>query len=95
MVVDGGVYMEEEEEAGGGGGGGGGGRGDGGGGGGGGVVTGTAPVENKAKWWEGIIWWSWWVSVYLYLRISALTAFNSACRDCTWCCKAEMAPMHP
>lgn len=86
---------EEDERGGGGGGGGGGGKGVGGAGGGGGVI-GTTPVENKAKWWvDGIIWWSWWGSLYLYLKISALTAFSSTCRDCTWCCKAEIAPMQP
>lgn len=98
----GGVYTEEDEEtAGGGGGGRGGGRGVGGGGGGGGGVIETVPVENKARWWVGdiimLLLLSWCVAVwlYLYLKISALTAFNSACRDCTWCCKAEIAPMHP
>lgn len=70
----------------------GGGRGGGGGGGGGGAAIETAPDEGSiATWEEGIML----ASLSLYLSISPLTALSSACKDCTCCCKAEIAPMHP
>lgn len=85
--------MEEVHEVvlgrvGGGGGGGGGGCGAGTGDG---AATETAPEESKATWDDGIIL----ASLYLYFNISVLTAFSSACKDWTCCCKAEIAPMHP
>lgn len=69
-----------------------------GGGGGGWVVDGsgaaieTAPDESMATWEEG---GTRLASLHLYFIISALTAFSSACKDWTCCCKAEIAPMHP
>lgn len=88
MAVDGGVYIEEEEEVGGIEGG----VGGAGGGGGGDVATETAPEERRATWEEGS---TILVSLYLYLIISLLTALSWACKDCTSCCKAEIAPMQP
>lgn len=71
----------------------GGGSGGGGGGresGGGAAAMETAPdVESK----DGSILLD--DSLYLYFNISDLTALNSDCRNCTCCCNAEIAPMHP
>lgn len=52
---------------------------------------GASPEETKIAWEEIRLA----ASLYLYFSISALTAFNSACKDWTCCCKADIAPMHP
>lgn len=85
--------VEEETIMEGGGGGGGGGGGVAGGGTDGSSVIDMAPEETKAAWVEAMMLVA--ASLYLYFSISPLIALSSACNDCTCCCKAEIAPMHP
>ena len=47
----------------------------------------------RAAWVEAMMLLA--VSLYFNLKISALTALSSACKDCTSCCNAEIAPMQP
>ena len=49
--------------------------------------------ETRAAWLEEMMVEA--ASLYLYFSISAFTALSSVCREWTWCCKAEIAPMHP
>lgn len=58
-------------------------------------ATEMGPEETKV---EAIMLMSWVfaaASLYLYLKISALTALRSAWRDWICCCNAEIAPMQP
>lgn len=73
---------------------GGGGGGRGGGGDGeiacGGAAMETTPGETNE---DETIWVA--ASLYLYLSISVLIALSSACKDWSWCCKADITPMQP
>ena len=61
-----------------------------------GAMTETPPeLWNPATWeFEGTIKVAT-ASRCLYLRISDRTAVSSACKAWIWCCRAEIAPMHP
>lgn len=54
----------------------------------------TTPDENKGL-LDEIIVLAVAASLYLYFIISVLIAFSSACKDCTCCCKLEIAPKQP
>ena len=61
-----------------------------------GAMTETPPELWKPATWglEGTIKVAT-ASRWLYLRISDRTAVSSACKAWTWCCRADIAPMHP